>query len=150
MAPHVSPHTGYRIQDTGYRIYGWKNLPYSTIFKPFWGLFNAEYIVQFVFSYTKTIVGTWRSTHIIFHLTIRASILFYRCNKWDYRFYPYQCAFFLVIFLRHFWRTKIINKAVVGNVTGNFYFYFFPKTHRLAVFGHFPRQKWTFERQKML
>ena len=52
-------------------LYGWGNLQFSTIFRPFWGLFNAWVThigIKKKFQYTKMIFGTWRSTHVIFNL----------------------------------------------------------------------------------
>ena len=57
----------------------------------------------------------------------------------DMRFFPvliyfYLCKLYLV---------KTISIAVVDNVPGNVLFcYFFPSLTRLAVLGHFLRQKW--------
>ena len=36
---------------------------------------KTPYMVQRVFSYTKTIVGTWWSTHVIFHLVKKPLVL---------------------------------------------------------------------------
>ena len=58
-----------------YWIHGWENIPYTTIFGCFYGLFNDPYMVQKVFTCTKTIDGTWRSTHVFFHLVKKPLIL---------------------------------------------------------------------------
>ena len=61
------------------------------------------------------------------------------------------CAFFLVFTMVWFFKAllgKNIKIEVVGNVPGNIFFYFFPSSSRLAVFGRFPRQKWNFQGPK--
>ena len=59
---------------TGYWIYAWENLPFSTIFgaylMPQLPILGSKGV-----SYTKTFVGTWRSTHAIFHLVMKPLVL---------------------------------------------------------------------------
>ena len=59
---------------TEYWLHGWENLPSSTIFGTLWGLCDP-YRVQKVYPYTKTIGGTWRSTHVISNLVNKLLVL---------------------------------------------------------------------------
>ena len=97
-------------------------------------------MVQKVFQYTKTIVGTWRSTGQSGQKTLG----FVKKDPQELKKYKYFCNFFKASL------KKIINIVVVGNVTGNVFFLnFFPRLTRLAVLVCFPRQKKNFEGQNV-
>ena len=61
--------TGYVVEKTYHDI-----APYLELLGPILCL-SDPYMVQNVFPYTKTMVGTWQSTHVIFHLFKKPLVL---------------------------------------------------------------------------
>merc|ERR1712127_426641 len=68
---HLVTKTLFLLKNDPNRLYGGEKLPFISIFRPFWGPISCPRDpnrVQNRFSYIKMIVGTWRSTHVIFNL----------------------------------------------------------------------------------
>ena len=98
-------------------------------------------MIENVFPYTTTIVGTWRSTHVIFNLAKRTLVLVendpQRKNKKPQK----NHNFFWILFCFHSWRKKMTQDWLQTSQLSIIFFRFCITSLYKVVFGRFPRPK---------